>query len=251
MMKTLCIVCVVLLCGVNANAETYLFVTSEFGLLSEETEHGEFRGIAVELAKTIAERLGHTIRIEFYPWKRAQQMIKDGQADALIPPFKTPEREQWLDFMEIPLAPSNGYFFAPPGSTFVWDGDLSSLKEYTIGIPLGWSLGPEIEQAKAFLSIDYAPNIDMCLKKLLAHRVDLVPSPLQEVMASAQRLGLRDDQMPVRILPPFAENGAYLAFSKQKHNELAGLKKDFDRVLKEMKESGERARVLAKYGWPK
>ena len=250
MMKIMLVICMVFLCDMSAYAETYLFVGSSYTSLLEETENGEFRGIAAELAKAITETLGHTIRIELYPWKRAQQMVKDGHADVLMPPYKTPEREQWADFTEIPFAPYHTYLFATPGSSFAWNGDFSSLKGKQIGIALGWSFGPEFEKATAFLSLDYAPNIDMCFKKLIAHRVDFVPTQIFEAEASFQRLGLSQDQMPVRILPPMTTNYNYFAFSKQKHKELAGFKKDFDRELKQMKENGELARLLAKYDWP-
>ncbi len=246
-MKTICLVCLILMFSVSAYAETYLFVGSSYSLLSEKGEDGEFRGIAVDLAKTITETLGHTIKIELYPWKRAQNMVKTGNADVLMAPFKTPEREKWLDFSEIPFATNYTFLFAKPGNSFVWNGDFSSLKGKKIGMSLGWALGAEFEKAKSFLSIDYASNIDSCFKKLLSSRVDLVPTQLQEAIASFQRLGLSDDQMPIKIFPAMAENHQYFGFSKQ--NKLSEFKTNFDRKMKQMKNSGELSQLLAKYGW--
>lgn len=248
MMKTICVVLMSLMFCLSANAETYFFVSSSYPSLAEETENGDFQGAAVDIARIITEKLGHTIKIGLYPWARAQKMVRDGEADVLMPPFKTPEREEWLDFTDIPFHSYNTVFFIRPGSTLTWNGEVSSLKGKRIGMSLGWNFGAGFEQAKDSLTIDYASSIDLCFKKLLAERVDLVPTQQPEAEASFKRLGLTDDQKPIAILPEVAVNYQYFGFSKKKQNELAAFKKDFDRMLKQMQENGELSQLLAKYG---
>ena len=247
-MKTLCLIFTLLLVCINANAETYIFAGSEFPLLSEKTEDGDFRGIAIDIARTITEKLGHTITIRYYPWARAQHLVKTGIADVLMPPYKTPEREKWLDFSEIPFSPDKTFFFVRPGSRSAWNGDFSSIKGKKIGITRGWSVGPDFEQAKHILLIDYASDLDQCFKKLLANRIDLVPTQYRQARVSFKRLGLTNAQEPVRILPELAINYNYFGFSKKKRKELAEFKKNFDREMKKMDKNGEIAAILSEYG---
>lgn len=247
-MKTACFVFLFLLFCLRAHAETYFFVGHSYPLLVEETENGDFSGLAADIAISITEKLGHTVKIGLFPWARAQRMVKTGEADVLMPPYKTPEREAWMDFTEIPFHRNKTVFFVRPDSTFTWDGNLASLRGKKIGMSLGWSFGAEFERAKDFVIIDYSPTIDSCFKKLLAKRVDMVPTQHREANASFERLGLTAKQKPVGILPEVSFNDHYFGFSKQKHKELLEFKKGFDRMLKQMKESGELSRLVKKYG---
>ena len=248
MMKTICVVLMSLMFCLSANAETYFFVSFSNPLLAEERENGDFQGAAVDIARIITEKLGHTIKFGLYPLARAQKMVRDGDADVLMSPYKTPEREEWFDFTDIPFYTDKTVFFIRPDSTLTWNGEYASLKGKTIGMSLGWSFGAEFERARASLSLDDAPSLDLCFKKLLAKRVDLVPTQPVEAEASFRRLGLTNDQKPVAILPPLTIGPHYFAFSKQKQKELAAFKKDFDQMLKQMQENGELSQVLAKYG---
>lgn len=249
-MKTVCYVIMFLMLCINpsANAETYFFAGTSFPSLLEKTADGNFRGLATDIARTITERLGHTIVIDLYPWKRAQLMVKTGKADVLMPPYKTPEREKWLDFSELPILLDKTFFFVRPGSSFDWKGDYSLLRGQRVGIVFGWSFGPNFERAKDFVSIDYAPGIDLCFKKLLANRVDMVPTQRREAFASFKRLGLTDGQKPIAIFPELSVNFNYFGFSKQRRKALSVFKKEFDRIMIQMKENGELSRLLKKYG---
>lgn len=247
-LKILCFIFTLLVFCIDVDAETYIFVGGNFSSLSEKTEDGDFKGIAVDIARKITDRLGHTATIKICPWLRAQKVVKEGKADVLMPPYKTPDREKWLDFSEIPIAPDKSFFFIRPASESEWDGNFSSIKGKKIGIAQGWSVGPEFDQIKKSLSVEYALTLDLCFKKLLARRIDMVPTQLREANASFERLGLTDEQKPVFIFPEVAINYNYFGFSKQKHKELSEFKKNFDLELIRMKENGEISKILAKYG---
>jgi len=233
----------------TVNAETYFFVGSHFQILSEEISDGDYQGIGCDVAKIICKRLGHNINIRLFPWKRAQYMVEEGKADVLIGPYKTHEREKWLDYSEVPFCTDKALFFVRPDSNISWNGDFSSLSGKTVGVTLGWSISPIFDKAKELLIIDYAPKVDSSLKKLLAKRVDLLASPLLEAQAAFARLNLGNDQKPIPIYPEIEINYNYFGFSKRKNKELAEFKKEFDRELKLMNDNGEISRMLKdKYG---
>ena len=247
-MKTGMLIVALLLMCATVQAETYVFVGSHFPILSEETPTGEFRGIAIDIAKIITERLGHTISIRLYPWARAQYLVRNGSADVLMAPYKTPEREKWLDFTKTPFFDDKTFFYVSPRSTVSWDGDLMTLAGKRIGMVLDWSVGPEFEKAKEFLSVEYANTLDACVKKLLAQRIDLLPTQAREATVVFSRLSLSEEQRPIPILPEISVNYNYFGFSKSK--ELSAFRDAFEQELAKMKQNGEIAKLLQeKYGF--
>jgi len=114
MKQSVGMILLVLMLSANAGAATYLFVGSNFPILSEETANGEIQGIAVDVARRIGKRLGHIITIRLYPWERAKNLVRTGKADVLMVPYKTPAREKWLEysatyfFVDKSFRPSNG-----------------------------------------------------------------------------------------------------------------------------------------------
>lgn len=55
-------------------------------------EDGVAKGIEVEIAEYIVSRLGLNFEPHFYPWARAQVMLKDGDLDCII---TTPTDSRW------------------------------------------------------------------------------------------------------------------------------------------------------------
>ena len=246
-LKIICFAVLAISMHAHANAETFFFVGSNFPVLSYETDEGDLEGIGVDIARMIGNRLGHTINLRLYPWKRAQYMVKTGMADVLMAPYKSTERETWLDFSETPFFTDKSVLVVKPGSTLSWDGDFSSLKGLKIGMVSGWSLGAPFDDAKKNLSIDYAPTLEVCFLKLFEDRIEVVPTPLREAVAAFERLGLSMDHRPEVINPPLTINYNYYGFTKQK--DLSTFKKNFDRELKTMQETGKISLLLKeKYG---
>ncbi len=229
------------------NAESYLFVGSNFPILSERLPDKTLGGISIDIVRIICKRLGHTPIFELYPWVRAQALVKAGQADVLLVPYKTKEREKWMDFSQVPFFEDKSFFFVRPGNHLTWDGNLASIANLHIGKVREWSVGEAFEKQMSKLTIDYAPNIDLCFLKLISGRVDLVPTQKREAYKAFQRLGLHKDEYPVAIFPPLAIHYNYYGFSKKKRTELKAFKAAFDQELKQMKDAGEIAQLLDKY----
>lgn len=231
----------------GVNAESYLFVGSNFPLLSERLPDQTLGGISIDIVRIICKRLGHTPVFELYPWVRAQALVKTGQADVLLVPYKTPERETWMDFSQVPFFEDKSFFFIRPDSRISWDGTLASIGRLRIGKVPEWSVGNVFEKERSTLIIDYAPSIDLCFLKLISNRVDLVPTQKREAYKAFERLGLSKDEYPVPILPELASHDNYYGFSKKKREQLKSFKAAFDQELKMMKDSGQITHLLQKY----
>jgi polar amino acid transport system substrate-binding protein len=230
-----------------ANAETFSFVGSHFPIISEETNQGALTGIGIDIARIIGEKLGYTIKIQLYPWRRAQFLVKTGRADVLIAPFKNAERETWMDFSEAYFLADKSFLFVKPGRSIDWHGNLSSLKGLKICVVEGWSLGRGLDNAINSLSTERVASLDICFKMLLMDRVDVVTTQQRIAMSVFRRLGVGAEQTPVAVHPPLAVDYNYFGFTKKK--DLSSFKKSFDREFKRLRESGAIARLLKeKYG---
>lgn len=67
---------------------------------------GEYTGLFVELMRAVFDELGVPLRHEPYEWTQAQQLVRDGEADALITAM-TPQRAEFLVSNQVPLAQLN------------------------------------------------------------------------------------------------------------------------------------------------
>lgn len=66
-------------------------------------EAGKIRGIEVDVAREVfTTRLGHAIEAQLFPWERAQQMVRSGEADGFIS-VMTPERDAYATCGLVPV----------------------------------------------------------------------------------------------------------------------------------------------------
>ncbi|MAM88860.1 MAG: hypothetical protein CME36_16270 [unclassified Hahellaceae] len=183
-------------------------------------EDGEAKGLEAEIIREVFERrLGVAVNFEFYPWRRAQQMIESGAADLFVA-AATPERREFAEVGRVPL----GYWSysvvvngtAAPAELF-YQHDIKSLKAFRL-IALGGSSW--VEEYLPMLEFEWANSVEQMFKMLLHGRVDaivggsavlrqyLVAHPAQQIV----ELPLAGPPVPL-----------YLQFSeKSKHKALLG-----------------------------
>jgi ABC-type amino acid transport substrate-binding protein len=70
----------------------------------------------------------------------------------------------------------------------------------------------------------------------------MIPAQDREAHAAFKRMNLNDADKPIAILPALDINYSYFGFTKKKN--LSAFKKEFDRMLTQMRTSGEIARML-------
>lgn len=216
-------------------SKTYLFIGSDLPRILTKDNLGRTQGIGADVVKTIIKRMGHKVKIEMYPWKRALKVMEADQADALIGPFKTLERTKYMHFSEQPFYDSVIYFYKRADSTFEWDGDYFSLHDKVIGVTRGWSYGKSFDDYKDHLNTQTADSVKLNLLKLVHKRVDLfICDPWTAGMNISD---LNFKKKVKEIYPPVMINKGYFGFSKRK--ELQGFVKEFNSHLNEMIKTGE------------
>jgi ABC-type amino acid transport substrate-binding protein len=61
-------------------------------------DNGTAKGVVVDIAQAIGEKIGYNIKVLTVNWEKAQQMVLKGEADGLLHINHSPEREVIYDF---------------------------------------------------------------------------------------------------------------------------------------------------------
>lgn len=129
---------------------------------------GNFTGIAADLLKLLAERLGITFTyVQARDWDEAVVLSKAGKVHIL--PFlnQTPKREQWLIFTE-PLFLDPNVFITREEHPFITNAAL--LKERTIAVPSGTSIEEKVRRDFPNLQVLNTGNSEAEVFKAVAER---------------------------------------------------------------------------------
>lgn len=226
-----------------ALADKFTFVSFEFPPLEYSSENEAPKGCAVNIVKKIMTELGHSVNIQIYPWTRSLNMVKKGTADAIFTIYKNPEREKYLDYSSQILMPQIVYFYAKKESNIIFNGDLESIKDKTIGVMSTISYGQKLDNARKKLKTLRSNTLESNFNILLMDRVELVPSNVYVAEYTLDLLKMTDK---IKRLPQEVERvPSYIAFSKKRN--LTDLRDTFDKSLIKMKSSGEYLKILKKY----
>lgn len=108
-MKCIRFFCLLFLCGSffhisaapqNLSASPNLIVaTDEWPPFRIGSEDKTFTGFDIDLLDALSKKTGMTFIVKRYPWARALSHMEIGQVDMMVGLAKTPEREQFIDYL--------------------------------------------------------------------------------------------------------------------------------------------------------
>ena len=177
-------------------------------------EQGVPKGIDIDIAKVLLHQAKQPYSLECLPWKRALNMIKNGQADMLLSAYKTEQRKSFAHFSAHPIHMSSFSIFVARGQGFKYR-DLDSLASKRIAIPMGYSISPEFDAAKlrGEFNIVESSSTENGIQMLLKGRVDAYINGGDVVRYSAREMGL-SHQIEALNQPLSKPRPAYFMFSK-------------------------------------
>lgn len=164
----------------NAQAEARQLTLVSFDyppLMEAASSQKPASGMAVDIVVEAFQRMAVPVRIVFYPLARGLAMLESGQADGIFTIKKNPEREARFLFPARPLLSQDYVIFVRKDSKLVFDGDITSLENVSLGILNRAYYGPVFDaalQAGLFKKLDIANSHKGNFQKLLAHRTDAV-----------------------------------------------------------------------------
>ncbi|HOO32272.1 MAG TPA: transporter substrate-binding domain-containing protein [Thermotogota bacterium] len=209
--------------------------TSEFDENARMTE---------ELVKEAFNLEGYVVETGYYPWKRAYEMVKEGEADATFPWIKTEERTVEFLFPEETLIEAREVFFYLKTLDFDWK-DYEDLKAYRVGGTRGYA---HTELFKEYdIPYDEATSDESNFKKLLTGRIDIFPIDfivgyyLINELFGVERAPLFNNHPK-----PFIADKWAIMFSRKREG-TEELVRAFDSGMKRLMESGRYEEIVYRY----
>ncbi|MBB5335872.1 transporter substrate-binding domain-containing protein [Pectinatus brassicae] len=209
-----------------------------FGYKNPDT--GKIEGFEIDLAHAVAKKIfNDPSKVEFTPVvaKTRGPLLDSGELDTVIATYTiNPERKKQYDF-------SDPYYTDPVGLLVKKSDNITSIKDLdgkTIAVPQGATTKKAVEEAakKAGVSVKFAefPTYPECKAALMAGRAAAY------AMDTSNLAGYVDDQ--TMILADKFSPQEYGAATKKGNEALA---KVINETFKEMKQSGEMDKLLAKW----
>jgi polar amino acid transport system substrate-binding protein len=227
-----------------ATAAELLVVGTRFENVYENNHGGTFTGMGPEIIRTVARQLGHTVKFEIYPWARAQAMMKHGEADILVGPYKTEQRLEYMAYSQRPFFQDQVVFYTRADEGLDWRGDYLPLRGRRIVVLNGWAYGAEFDQARPALQVSVANSVENGVNMLMHRHVDMFASNRRDTEPVVARLHMRGK---VVALTPFIKiEDAYFAFPKRPGHDK--LRLQFDQALNALIDSGDVKKMARRYG---
>ncbi len=193
------IACVLLLasfvCAASAYEPPLVLAFSE--LAPWKTKSGtepniEYGGAYTEIVRELARRVGRELRITECPHARCMLMMRAGEADLSIGVQQSPERDEFMAFLQTPYRRS-----ATDRVFYVRRGDAQRIRRYEDlkGLRIGVGRGSQYFDRfddDATLTKEAGPNGAANLHKLLLKRLDAVVMPEDQGAVLISGLGLAD-----------------------------------------------------------
>ncbi|TFW17063.1 substrate-binding periplasmic protein [Duganella callida] len=228
----------------QAAAAERVAVGASFSHIFEQGADGQWQGLGVDVLRALATRAGDTIHFKLYPWPRAQAMVERAQADILVGPYKSPERLQRFDFIDLPFYRDRMIFYARRDDNIAWRGDLAALKGRRLVAVRGWHYGAQFDQARAQLDVSEVPMLENGLQMLSLGRVDLLATNQRNTTRLVDNLHLNDTL--TALCPDIAQLDGYMAFPRDAR--YSAVRARYNVLFGEMVRSGELARLGARNG---
>ncbi len=222
-----------LIMGTNAAFPPFEYVTSK-GLV------GEYDGIDVAIAKKIAEDMNVELVIEDMEFEGLIASVQTGKVDLVIAGMTVkPERQEKVDFSDTYFTAEQSIVVAKDNTDITKADDLKNNKK--VGVVLGYtgdSIVTETLQVAENNILRVSRGID-AVQELKNGKLDAVVID----SATAQALASKNDLKIVKDEAVFEAEEYAIAVKKGN----SGLVQEVNKVLKEMKDSGEIDQLAQKY----
>ena len=206
-------------------------------------QDGKLKGICIEIVNQIASELNLEIVYKEFPWKRLLTSAKKGHVDAIMPLFKTTDRQKYLHYEGLGLAYESNHLFSTHDAPIIFDGNFTSLQNYRVGVIADYSYGEQFDYVSDLLKKVTTQNEQHLIEMFTHHRFDIGIGNKYVIEYYAKEKGV--DQKIRFIDPPITNTMLYLAFSKKHHNNQ--LWEKFAAALHNFKETDQYRKLLKKY----
>jgi polar amino acid transport system substrate-binding protein len=202
------------------------------------TAEGGAHGLYYELLNEAARRLGWTIDYAEVPSARAFKMMETGEADLMMGPLRSPERERFLSYTRIVLPSEVKAFYARAEASPVRASE--DLLGRRIAVHRGKRYGAVFDQ-DGRLQRQEVNDYPTALEMVARGRLDLAVVPERQGDALLQQLRLPLVKQPWRL----AGEPPYLVLARA--SPWLARQAELERVFQAMRDDGSWRRIEARY----
>lgn len=230
-----------------------LFIADDidFSPYCSGNEQGEPVGIFYDVISEAFQRMNIPFTYKVYPWKRAQLLVKNGEADAMIT-VPTPERLKFVNSCEEPIVKAGLVIFVRKDNPRLQEikqiKTFSALKGYKLVDYLGdgWA-----ERNLKDLDVDWAKNMQHALKMLALNRADIFVQSkvitkhnLKQLVADESNKNIPFDQ--IIDLPYVLEESSYNLLIRKDSPHVAIMNR-FNQTIRAMRTDGTMQKIYDKF----
>ena len=163
----------------------------------------ELHGVAVELMELAFSELGVKVKtFNSGTWGRAQEEVKEGRIDILLPPYQNAERLLVYEYFKNPILKDETVIFVKKGKAFSFKKfeDLVGKSGVTI---IDDSFGNEFDKfMKEKLKIERLAKTEQCFEFLAKDRAQYMIAGLNAGLAVAKKNGVEKnfEILPKRVV---------------------------------------------------
>lgn len=197
---------------------------------------GGASGLYFELMAEAARRLGWPLSFIEAPSARAFKMMEAGEADVMLGPLLTSERQRFLSYSRVQLPAEDKVFYARPESP-----PLRSLADLTgrlIGVHRGKRYGAAFDELQ-HLRLQQLNDYGVALEMVALGRLDLavVPERQGDLLLRQRQLKLRKQALRLAGETP------YLVLSRR--SPWLARQVELERAFQTLREDGSWQRIVA------
>ena len=209
---------------------------------SSYVQHGDIKGLSVEIVREILRRIGQPDTISLVPWARGYNLALTEPDTALFSTSRLPQREDLFSWVG-PLYRQRWGFYRKKGSGIVIK-DLDAAKKVARVGTYHQDAKMQYLQAKGFDNLVPTNKNVSNAAHLMTGNIDLWVSSDLAIPYLAEQAGVPLDQLELAYA--FHSIGNFIAFSKNTSGNVVRL---WQAVLDEMKSDGSYRRICLKYGY--
>ncbi|MFG6430964.1 substrate-binding periplasmic protein [Roseateles sp. LYH14W] len=195
-------------------------------------------GLYYDLLKEAAQRMGWTLVFIEVPSARALRMMETGEADLMMGPLRTPERERFLSYGQIGLPVEDKVFYTLPGAVPL--RSLADLQGRRIAVQRGKRYGGGFDtdmRLQRHEVGDYRAALEMVVRG----RVDAAVLPERQGDILLRKSGLGLVKQPWRL----PGEVPYLVIARR--SPWLARQAELEKAFQAMREDGSWQRILQRY----
>ena len=203
----------------------------------------EFTGIDMEILQQLASKHGLSLVIKPAPLARCLEMLKSGDADVVSNLMRTPDREGYIHYLEVPYQTRTDKVFYLQADNPRRIQSYEELYGLSIGVKRGAKYGSRFD-GDSRLYKESAVSGLMNLKKLAAGRLDAVISTESEgdYLIKSRHWQHKFKKAALRFDEP---RDVYFGLSRR--SKLLSLAGSFEVDLRQLLRSGQLEQIKARY----